>query len=369
MAAWRDHILKEFAPQVSRLTLVSDPDGLLLEEGILQQLRERGFELIPFEDHVAFRFAYESRYRASWDRGEAIDLVVVLRSPAQDLRSLPYDLLQAGRQLSFRLADLFPNLSYPVVAALDRSDLDALYEAQTRYKPDPLGDRATRDFVLRHVFDIVPESIKEPTDLLRVLLRRHYSNRRVPALIDERFIQVLRQQEQLQDWPMDEIVQHREAFFAFLQERWPIYLDRLAQSQGQVLLDPKSRYEVDYAGPADISFEHDDIRVYIDNLFVDGLLKPTRGVGASSFAGQWVTIGLESDAEAGRLRRLDRLLEAVFDSAPPAEAITRTGSPLPHDGQSCSFCGMEQARRPGPPARQVSCRLSLGLTRPFSIGS
>ena len=138
--SWRDEILKEFTPQVARLTLVADPDGLLLEEGILKGVEERGFELIPFEDHVAFRFAYESRYRSRWDRGELTDLVVVLRAAASDLRSLPYDLLQAGRQLSFNLGALFPNLSYPVVDALDRSDLDDLYEAQSGEKPEePLG--------------------------------------------------------------------------------------------------------------------------------------------------------------------------------------------------------------------------------------
>ena len=36
-------------------------------------IRERGFEIIPFEDHVAFRFAYESKYRALWDKGERSD--------------------------------------------------------------------------------------------------------------------------------------------------------------------------------------------------------------------------------------------------------------------------------------------------------
>ena len=64
MNSWRDQILKEFTPQVARLTLVADPDGLLLEEGILHGIRELGFELIPYEDHVAFRYAYESKDRA-----------------------------------------------------------------------------------------------------------------------------------------------------------------------------------------------------------------------------------------------------------------------------------------------------------------
>src|SRR3990170_5363466 len=105
VSSWRDQILKEFTPQVARLTLVADPDGLLLEAGILQGIRERGFELIPFEDHVAFRFAYESKFRSRWDQGEQTDLVVVLRSESSSLDTLPYDLLQAGRKLTFGLVD------------------------------------------------------------------------------------------------------------------------------------------------------------------------------------------------------------------------------------------------------------------------
>lgn len=117
MNSWRDRILEEFTPKVARLTLVADPDGLLLEERILEGIRERGFELIPFEDHVAFRYAYESGFRSRWDRGEQTDLIVVVRSQVSDLSSLPYDLLQAGRRLSFNLGDIFPHLSYPVVTA------------------------------------------------------------------------------------------------------------------------------------------------------------------------------------------------------------------------------------------------------------
>ena len=143
MSNWRDQILREFTPNVARLTLVADPDGLLLEEGILAGIRERGFELIPFEDHIAFRYAYETKFRSRWDRGEQTELVVVLHSEARDLNGLPYDLLQASRRLSFSLGEIFPNLSYLVVAALDRRDLDALDDAQEQVAPDVLGDNAT----------------------------------------------------------------------------------------------------------------------------------------------------------------------------------------------------------------------------------
>ena len=111
---------------MARLTIVADPDGLLLEEGILEGIRQRGFDLIPFDDHIAFRYAYESKFRSRWDRGEQTDLVVVLRSSHSDLSALPFDLLQAGRRLSFSLGEIFPHLSYPVVAALDRAEKDGL---------------------------------------------------------------------------------------------------------------------------------------------------------------------------------------------------------------------------------------------------
>lgn len=219
MDSWRDQILREFTPKVARLTLVADPDGLLLEEGVLEGIRERGFELIPFEDHVAFRYAYEAKFRFRWDRGEQTDLVVVLRSEVGDLGSLPYDLLQAGRRLYFNLGEIFPNLSYPVVTALDRGDLDALFDAQKRYAPGVLGNNATKEFVLRHVFEIAPELIKKPSDLLRVLLRRHYCEQRIPAILHERFVQILRQSDCFDDWPLDTIIPDGQAFFAFLQER------------------------------------------------------------------------------------------------------------------------------------------------------
>ena len=113
MANWRDQILNHFQPKISRLTLVADPDGLLTEEGMVSAIRQRGFDLIPFEDPIAFRFAYESQYRSAWDRGENTDLVVVLRSTEQQLSKVPFDLLKAGRQLTFALHQSVPEAELP----------------------------------------------------------------------------------------------------------------------------------------------------------------------------------------------------------------------------------------------------------------
>ena len=320
MSSWRDQILKEFTPKVARLTLVADPDGLLLEEGILEGVRERGFELIPFEDHIAFRYAYESKFRSRWDRGEHTDLVVVLRSQASDLSGLPYDLLQAGRRLSFNLGDIFPNLSYPVVTALDRGDLDALYEAQKRHAPGQLGDNATKEFVLRHVFEIAPELVKQPSDLLRVLLRRHYRGQRIPADLDKRFIQLLRQNNAFDDWPLETLVTDREAFFAFLQERWPIFLDREAAKGTSGVREDEKPYGLSIEGPVELPFDHHDIRVYIDNLFVEGLLHSVPHEHAVTLSRTWVGIGVRTAPIEDRSRRLGKLIDSLEVSIPAEDA-------------------------------------------------
>ena len=320
MSNWRDQILREFTPDVARLTLVADPDGLLLEEGVLAAIRERGFELLPFEDHIAFRYVYESRFRSRWDQGEQTDLVVVLRSAVSDLDSLPYDLLRSGRQLSFSLGEIFPKLSYPVLMTLDRGDLDALYEAQKQHAPDVLGDNATKEFVLRHVFKIAPELIRKPSDLLRVLLRLHYQEQRIPASLDERFVQILRQRNDFEEWPLETIIPDREAFFAFLQERWPIFLDRSAKQAGVRVRENEGSYGFKLPGPSDLPFDHDDIRVYMDNLFLEGLLRAVPHPQAESLSKTWLTIGIRTDEQADRTRRVAGLLDAIDASIPEEDA-------------------------------------------------
>ena len=321
MSSWRDHILKEFTPHVSKLTVAADPDELLLEEGIIEGIRERGFELIPFDDPVEFRYAYESQFRSRWDRGEPTDLVVVLRSQASDLSGLPFDLLNAGRQLAFNLGDIFPNLSYPVVASLERSYFDALFAAQQTHEPGQLGDNATKDFILRHVFEIAPELIKQVSDLLRMLLRRHSQNQRIPAALDERLIQLLRQNKVFDEWPLEIIVSDREAFFLFLQERWPIYLDQRADHDASALDDKKTHYGLHIPGPTALPFDHDDVCGYISNLFLEGLLHSVLHEKSDSFLQTWAGVGIRTESRENRDNRFAKLFNKIDESVPDADAL------------------------------------------------
>lgn len=318
MSSWRDAILNDFVPNVSKLTLVADPDCLLTEEKLALELRGRGFDLIEFSDPVEFRYAYESKYRSIWDRGEHTDLVVVLRLQDAELESLPYDLLQAGRKLSFNLGDLFPNLSYPVIEKLDRSLLDSLFEAQRKSPPDRMGDNATKDFILRHVFGIAAELIGGEVELLRALLRLHYGKLQIPLMLAERLIQVLKGHDGFKAWPLSEIVPDDEAFFAFLQERWPLFLSRLG-STNQVRED-SPEYGLKYPGPDRLPFDHQDIKVYIDNLFLEGKLTPVEAKGIEVDAGSWVRSGIATSGVDDDELRISRLFGLVEKELPTAEA-------------------------------------------------
>lgn len=304
MASWRDSILKHFKPGIAHLALVSDPDGLVTEEGTLAAIKERGFDVIPFEDSIAFRYAYESKYRSAWDRGEGTDLLVVLRGD-RDLGTLPYDLLKAARTLEFSLHKLFPNLNYPVLETLDSSHLDALWDAYQQEHESKLGEKLTKDFILTHCFRIVPSLVSSPVDLLKVLLSRHYREVAVPAPLLNHLLDQLQAKPQFSDWPLADILSNRQAFLRFLQEQWPIYLGSLRGGSTSV-----------------VPFDHPDIRAYVDTMFLEGLLHPVRVEDAESMP-SWTHIGIEHDPKADALDRMQKLVERCDASIPKEDALHR----------------------------------------------
>ena len=202
MRNWREQILKEFVTGVQPITAVADPDSLLTEPVLSQALAEGGFESLLFEDSISFRFAYESRFRSRIDAGEHIDLIVLVCDGASSLVKLPFDVLANARKLSFSLAEVFPHFSYPVLRALEPQYFELLYEAQRRFSPGVLGENATKDFILRHVFEIAAELINSDADILRMLLRRHYRLQSIPRVFVERLVQVLYQDGRFAGWPL-----------------------------------------------------------------------------------------------------------------------------------------------------------------------
>jgi hypothetical protein len=302
--AWVDRVLKEFPADLARLWIVADPDHVLLQGQVLSGLRERGFEVLPFEDSIAFRAEYEERYRAAWDRGDiGPSRALILHLRDTNVGDLPWDYLRQARTLSLSLAELLPRLRYAVVSQLDSEMLPALFEAQERYAHQPLGEAATKEFVLMHLFRISPHLITRPEDFWRELLRLHYRDSALPPVLAQHVGQVLGEHSDFNGMPIAELFAHKSLTLRVVQEAWFRYLAKLGVT-GTRAGEPSPP---DYVAKIDLPFDHHDVRVIVDSMFLDGTLHPLVVQNVPATLPEWAKAGVVQDP--GSMRSL--VLEGI----------------------------------------------------------
>lgn len=319
MSLWIERILKEFPSDLSRFWIAADPDDVLLDEQILVSLRSRGFELLPFEDSVAFRTDYEERYRAAWDRGEpgpAEALVLHLRSGAVD--DLPWDYLRDGRRVSLSLADLFPKLSYGVVRQIGSEHLEALFDAQLKHAAQTLGEAGTKDFILTHIFGVSPYLISRPEALWRELLRLHFSDKVLPPVLARHVASVLDGHGPFKDLRLNELFSSKGYFLRVVQDSWDQFLARNGVT-GSRPVDPAA---TDREAAPIIPFEHPDVRVLVDSMFLDGTLHPLTIEGRPAGIPEWARVGIVEDPDA-LAKLVTEGASRLADSLPGTEASHR----------------------------------------------
>ena len=319
---WRDSILNEFINDVSKLTLVADPDGLLTEELLVTGLREKGFEIIEYEDAISFRYAYETKYRSRWDKGITTDLVVVLRTQESDLETLPYDIYEKGRKLSFSINKLFPNLSSPIIEELDKKYYEKLFQSQINSLSRRIGDNATRDYIMENVFGIKPDLVNTVPQLLNLLLRIHYSGMNLPQNLSFRIINSLQKTTRFSDWPLETLFSEKKTFYKFLQERWPLFVDSynyIEEKGAGAINSKKASYGLKYSGPAKLPFDDNDVKIYIDDLFAEGKLQPVSCVNSEKLKNTWIRFGIKDDTQAEFILRIDTRLNKLKSSIPRSD--------------------------------------------------
>ena len=369
-ASWRQPLLECFTSEsatASRLTVVNDPDQLFAEPVLRSLLSERGYELLSHDDPIAFRYQFEHRCRPRWEAGEPLHVVVVNGGEGAARTVLPYDLLSearaAQREFNFSLPRLFPSLDPNILSELDPSQFDALNEALQRLSPGPLGANATQDFLLNHLFEVMPAQIRQPADLLRYLLRRHLRGQQLPALLDQRLLDQLCLQKHWRQWPLERLLSNRTAFFSFLQERWPLFL----QAKGCAVVPGREPPAPQFPGPELLPFDHDDIRVFIDNLFAEGLLQPTTAVIAEEVPVGWMRLGVVGQQKENAALRLDHLLPLLEESQPAASASHEEWERFGHRWAEAQVLRTELSGSLNP---ATSCRLDrLQLAFEESFGS
>jgi hypothetical protein len=319
MSPWIDRILKEFTADLARLWIAADPDDVLLDERVLSGLRERGFELLPFEDSVALRAEYEERYRAVWDMGQdGPSKALILHLRVTNIGDLPWDYLSRARRVSLSLANLFPKLSYTVVRQIGPEHHEALYAAQARYAAQSLGESATKEFILTHIFRVSPHVISRPEDLWRELLRLHYRDAALPQMLADHVAHVLGDIPAFKSFPVAELFCCKPTLLRVVQDAWYRYLSDRGVD-GTRAGEPPSP---DFDGKVELPFEHPDVRVIVDSMFLDGLLHPLAVRGALPKIPEWAKVGIVQDPLA--LRNLvDDGIKNLHQTLPTVESSFR----------------------------------------------
>jgi hypothetical protein len=65
-----------------------------------------------------------------------------------------------------------------------------------------------------------------------------------------------------------------------------------------------------------LPFDHHDVRVFIDNLFLEGMLNPVSRDDSGAISDTWASIGVQTDSEKDYLHRLQRMLESIQEKIP-----------------------------------------------------
>jgi hypothetical protein len=317
--AWFDSIVQRLVPHMARVTAVSDPDGLFRDPALCQAVLAKGFTIVQYDDSISFRFDYESRFRSKWDVGEEAEVVVVFKPGEYEFDTLPADVIERAQRLAFSIKDVFPRLSYSVVSQLEPLYYEPLHQAHQQYETGAMDESSSKGFVLRHVFRIEPAVIKDAADLLRMLCERHYRKLSVPAQLDAYLIKALRQDAKFKEWPLEAIIPSPNAFWGFLDERWPMFVAKL--HSGEIIL--KEPLALKYPGPIDLPFEHDTVRIHIDNLFEDGLLTPVPWDWSQKFEQTWIRVGLLGDKLENTDLRFEELSKNLIENIPGNGAASR----------------------------------------------
>ena len=296
MSQWIERILSRFTADLDRLWVACDPDDVLLDEKLLAELRGRGFELMLYEDPFVFRTEFEERYRVAWDRGESgptPSLVVHWRG--SDASELPWDIGHYGRVVSLSLAQLFPRLAYNVVKQVEPEHLAALLDAHDTELQGVRGENESKDFILERVYQLSPRSsIRTDVDFWREVLRMHFANRSLPSVFAEHAAGIIQGKGLFVGQPVATWLASKSALLRVVQDAWQRYLADLGMDGARVA-EPTPP---DYVEKVRIPFDHSDVQVLVDSMFLNGSLHPLAVHLVPAGAPSWIKAGIVQDPAA-----------------------------------------------------------------------
>ncbi|WP_108651331.1 BREX-3 system phosphatase PglZ [Dongshaea marina] len=298
---WQKRLLEHRVLTESMHYIVHDPDNLCFEPTIADLFEQSGVVFFSETDPMALRLCYEEWLE---DGGRSALVIRVV----DDQPVIPYDIESSAIKLDFDISEVIPKLDSSVLRSLSPGDYEQLLKAIKIYRVGSLNRCDSLDFVLRHIYKIAPEIIQSETDLVRLLIRKHYLGIEMPQMFEDRVIETLGARERFSRWDFTKILPDRAEFFDFLQRQWVLHLEQKVDRE-EIINSDWSKDELV------VPFGDQDIRVFIDNLFADGFLQAVEfdGLGEDD----WEQVGVISDGVSRDLLRLKQLhlkLSNQFDT-------------------------------------------------------
>lgn len=306
LTSWESKLVERIHPEISPLWAVEDLDGLFRSDKVSRLLTERGASIVLFDDPLMFRYFYEVEMRHRLESGEPCCYVLVLAGHPEGFRRLPADIYQACRRIEVALGDVFPKLTRSVLRELEPVVISKLWEKRDQIPPHILSERETADLVLRLGYRIEPSLIENFTDIIRHLIELHFNGQRLSESVSLRFDQICREIPGRPD-NIHELICEPARFWEFMQKEWATWLE----GEDTIKDIPHLR----------VPFSDNRIRIFVDNLFTEGLLSPVVLLGNQrKLPAVWCRVGVAGDSAPSSVEELIQQREDLAQTQPEAES-------------------------------------------------
>lgn len=262
------------------MMIVHDPDDFFLEV-VAQEVSENA-DVYYYSDPELFRYDYEREYRPHMDEGSMDRLLMIV---CNDKKQIPYDIYSRSSVVDMSLNRIFPMLDIYVLKDLNPAAFEPLYKAYPKYLDKKMTAEETMDFIASRVFNVDISKIKDLEDLITAMLSAIYNDSALPEVI-VRYIA----QKRGVDADMESFAD-KSAFMEYLQNQWERFV------KGKVSCDFKR------------------FKIYVDNLFTDGYLKPVE-VDSVDDIPAWMMAGVYVDKVKAAAKRMADIIGRIKQILP-----------------------------------------------------
>ena len=123
------------------------------------------------------------------------------------------------------------------------------------------------------MFKVPYDLIDSRTTLVRFLLSKYYQGQHYPETLQRYLEERLANNPSLRGLPLKELLESEHAFYDYLQKEWGVFLTNLQQDAEKAKESPAD----DAFKREEHPFTDQEVRRLLDNLFVEGKLKPLAG--------------------------------------------------------------------------------------------